>query len=251
LNLRDRERQFGEDFGRVCGDARKALADGRALVCRYEADEELEIFFDVIEPPRPLFVFGAEQDALPLVRLARTLGWHTTVVDTRARGATRERFAEADEVILCRAEEVAARLPLPSRAAAVLMTHNYLHDVELLRALLPAPLTYLGVLGPKERTRKLLEELRAQGEAFPDSWPARLHSPVGIDIGAETPDEIALSIVAEIRAVCAGRRAGFLRDRDAPIHDDFSATPAATEVSVGPRPVAAHESASAMVCRSS
>ena len=119
------------------------------------------------------------------------------------------------------------------------------------RALLPSPLSYLGVLGPKERTRKLLEELRAQGEAFPDSWPARLHSPVGIDIGAETPEEIALSIVAEIRAVCAGRRAGFLRDRDAPIHDDFSVTLAATDVPFGPRPVVAHESASVMVCRSS
>jgi xanthine/CO dehydrogenase XdhC/CoxF family maturation factor len=251
LNLRDREQPFGGVFGRVSEDARKALAGGRALVRRYEADEGVEVFFDVIEPPRPLLVFGAEQDALPLVRLARTLGWHTTVVDTRARGTTRERFAEADEVILCRAEEIAARLRLPPRAAAVLMTHNYLHDVELLRALLPAPLSYLGVLGPKERTRKLLGELRAQGEAFPGHWPARLHSPVGVDIGAETPEEVALSIVAEIRAMFAGRRAGFLRDRDAPIHDGFSATLEATEVSVEPRPVAARESASVMVCRSS
>jgi xanthine/CO dehydrogenase XdhC/CoxF family maturation factor len=251
LNLRDREQPLGEFSGRVREDARKALADGRTLVRRYGADEGVEVFFDVIEPPRPLLIFGAEQDALPLVRLARTLGWHTTVVDTRARGATRGRFAEADDVILCPAEDVSARLRLTPGAAAVLMTHNYLHDVELLRALLPAPLSYLGVLGPKERTRKLLEELRAQGEACSGPWPARLHSPAGVDIGAETPEEIALSIVAEIGAVCAGRRAGFLRDRGAPIHDDRGATAAATEVPFEPRQVAARESASVMACRSS
>lgn len=250
LIICDRKQPFGELSGRVYEGARKALADGRAAACGYEASEGVEIFFDVIEPPRPLLIFGAEQDALPLVRLARTLGWQTTVVDTRARGATPERFAEADDVILCRAEEVAARLNLTPGASAVVMTHNYLHDIELLRALLPAPLSYLGVLGPKERTRKLLEELRAQGDAFPESLPAHLHSPVGIDIGAETPEEVALSIVAEIRAVCAGRRAGFLRDRNAPIHDAFSVTPAAAEVSVEPCAVAAREGASVMVCRS-
>jgi xanthine dehydrogenase accessory factor len=251
LNLYEREQAFGEFFERILTDARKVLAEGRALVRHYGAGEEVDIFFDVIEPPRPLLVFGAEQDALPLVRLARTLGWHTTLVDTRARAATPERFAEADAVLLCRAEEVAARLQLTPGAAAVVMTHNYLHDIELLRALLPAPLSYVGVLGPKERTRKLLEELRAQGEAFHGSRLAHLHSPVGVDIGAETPEEIALSVVAEIRAVFAGRRAGFLRDRDAPIHDDFSAALAATEISVGPHPVAASASASVMVCHSS
>src|SRR5581483_6282988 len=101
-------------------------------------------------------VFGAEHDAAPLVSLARTLGWHVTVVDTRARPVTRERFAEADEVLLCRAGEVAARVPLAPDTSAVVMTHNYLDDVELLRALLPSPACYVGVLGPKQRTSKLL-----------------------------------------------------------------------------------------------
>jgi xanthine/CO dehydrogenase XdhC/CoxF family maturation factor len=188
----------------------------------------------VIEPPRPLVIFGAEQDTLSLVRLAHTLGWHATVVDTRARSATTERFKEADAVMLCRAEDVAEHVSLTSDTAVVVMTHNYLHDVELLRTLLPITLSYLGILGPKERTTKLLEELRAQGRVFADSQLARLHSPIGIDIGAETPAEIALAIIAEIKAACASRRGGFLRDRNAPIHDDQTASLATIEFSVKP-----------------
>lgn len=222
---------------RVREDARAALACGRASTRVYETGVgRVEIFFDVIRRPRPLVVFGAEQDAVPVVRLAQTLGWHVTVVDTRAREATRERFPEADAVVLCRAEEVAASVTVARDTAAVLMTHNYLDDVELLRALLPSPACYVGLLGPKKRTQKLLEEVRAGGDAltasgvgFTASQLARLHGPVGVDIGAETPEEIALSVVAEIKAACEGRHAGFLRDREAPIHDDGEAANAKAE----------------------
>jgi xanthine/CO dehydrogenase XdhC/CoxF family maturation factor len=109
------------------------------------------------------------------------------------------------------------------------MTHNYLDDVELLRTLLPSPVCYLGVLGPKQRTLKLLAELGSNAFGAEDSKCARLHSPIGIDLGAETPEEIALSIVAEIKAVCAAREGGFLRDRNAPIHDERGAEPASQE----------------------
>ncbi|HZT58755.1 MAG TPA: XdhC family protein [Pyrinomonadaceae bacterium] len=248
---------------RVREDAREILAGGRALTRAYETDGgRAEIFFDVIAPPRPLVVFGAEQDAAPLVHLARTLGWHVTVVDTRARPATRERFAEADEVLLCRAEEVAARVGLTPETAVVVMTHNYLDDVELLRALLPSPACYVGVLGPKQRTAKLLEDLRADSFEVDASRLARLHAPVGVDIGAETPEEIALSIVSEIKAACANRSAGFLRDRDAPIHGtreprvDASrvAPAAANNLAVGvsvEHHVATREGVSFAACRAS
>lgn len=179
-----------------------------------------EIFFDLITPPRPLVIFGAGADALPLVRQARALGWHVTVVDTRARNVTIERFAEADHVLLCRAECVATHLSLTESTAAVLMTHNYLDDAELLRFLLPSSVFYLGILGPRQRTLKLLEEIRANRFSQADSEHARLHSPVGLDIGAETPEEIALAIAAEINAVCAARTGGFLRARNAPIHGE-------------------------------
>ncbi len=204
---------------RIREDAFEILAGERASGRTYEAGgARVEIFFDVIMPPRALVVFGAEQDAVPLVRPARALGWHVTIVDTRARRQTLERFAEADEIVLCRAAEVAARVSLTERTAAVVMTHNYLDDVELLRALLPSPACYVGILGPKQRTSKLLEELGADSLTFSHEQPARLHSPIGMDIGAETPEEIALSIICEIKAFCAARAGGFLRDRNAPIH---------------------------------
>ncbi|HYY93920.1 MAG TPA: XdhC family protein, partial [Pyrinomonadaceae bacterium] len=130
--------------------------------------------------------------------------------------------------------------------AAVVMTHNYLDDVELLRALLPSPAAYVGLLGPKQRTEKLLAEIRAGGGCFTTSQLSRLHGPVGIDIGAETPEEIALSVGAEIKAACEGRRAGYLRDRDAPIHDERAALTAPSEFKLGVS--GASESAAGVAC---
>jgi xanthine dehydrogenase accessory factor len=249
---------------RIREDALEILAGKRAAMRSYEAGQgRVEIFFDVIMPPRPLVIFGAEHDAVPLVHLARSLGWHVTVVDTRKRDASKERFALADEVLLCRAEEIAARVSLTEDTAAVVMTHNYLTDVELLRALLPSPVCYLGILGPKQRTSKLLEEISDETYGLAGSQHARLHSPIGMDLGAETPEEIALSIVSEIKAVCAARGGGFLRDRDAPIHDervlehDERATeheratePAAITVSIEPY-ASTSESVAVVACQSS
>jgi xanthine/CO dehydrogenase XdhC/CoxF family maturation factor len=236
---------------RIREDAPEILAGKRAAIRSYEAGQgHTEVFFDVIRPPRALVVFGAEQDAVPLVHLARTLGWHVTVVDARARSATRERFAEADKVVLCRAEEIATRVSLTQDTAAVVMTHSYLVDVELLRALLPSPVCYLGVLGPKQRTSKLLEEIGGDASGLADSQGARFHSPIGIDLGAETPEEIALSIISEIKAVCAARGGGFLRDRNAPIHGEHVPERAAVTVSVEPFASPA-ESTSPATCQSS
>jgi xanthine/CO dehydrogenase XdhC/CoxF family maturation factor len=241
--------------GRIRKDALEIIAGKRAAMRSYEAGQgRVEIFFDVMTPPRPLVIFGAEHDALPLVHLARTLGWHVTVVDPRARAATKERFAEADDVLLCCAEEIAARVSLTEETAAVLMTHNYLMDLELLKALLPSPVSYLGILGPKQRTSRLLEKISAETYGLSDSQCTRLHGPIGMDLGAETPEEIALSIISEIKAVCAARSGGFLRDRNAPIHDERESehAPQPTAINISIEPYAAtSESASVVACQSS
>lgn len=238
---------LGGQGARLREDARAALAGGRALTRAYETGAgRVEIFFDVIRRPRPVIVFGAEPDAVPVVGLARTLGWHVTVVDTRARPATVERFRVADEVVLCRAEDMAERVRLTSDTAAVVMTHNYLDDVELLRALLPSPAAYVGLLGPKQRTAKLLAELRDAGCRLTASQLARLHGPVGIDIGAETPEEIALSVVTEVKAACEGRSAGYLRERVAPIHEERAAANAPAGFKLDAR--GACERAAGVVC---
>lgn len=207
-------------------DARGVIKRRRAETRSYEtASGSVEIFYDLIAPPRALFIFGAETDALPVVEAATALGWRVTVVDTRARAASRERFKRADDVRLCCAEDASALEGLDEDAAAVLMTHNFLDDVALLRRLLSSSARYVGALGPKRRTEKMLEDLRAEGFVPTKRQLARLHAPVGLDIGAETPEEIALSIVGEIKAAFAGRAGGYLRERDAPIHDTVNAPP--------------------------
>ncbi len=172
----------------------------------------IDVFVEVVQPRVRLVVFGAGPDVAPVVDLAHKLGWHTTVVDTSARISSRERFSNADAVLLCRAEDVLAQINLSERTSVVLMTHNYLHDLELLRQLLPLPLRYIGCLGPRQRTERLLTELSARGPL------PHLHAPVGLDIGAETAEEIALSIVGEIKAVLSQRSGAQLRERAGSIH---------------------------------
>jgi len=204
---------------RVEDDAREALASNESSVKVYEtASGVAEVFIEVVQPPAPVVIFGAGHDAVPVAEFARKVGWHVTVVDTRARALSRERFAEADACVLCRPEDVSAQVPLTSRTMALVMTHNYLHDLELLKTLLGSPARYVGMLGPKRRTEQMLLEALTEDAALGENLQ-RLHAPVGLDLGGETPEEIALSIVAEMRAVLAGRDGGFLKHRAAPIHN--------------------------------
>ena len=170
---------------------------------------------EVVEPPPTLIVCGAGPDALPLVRLARELGWTVAVADGRHRPATRGRFAAADEVLtLADVDRLRALASRPG-ASAVVMTHNVAEDARFLALLLDSPIGYVGLLGPKHRAEWVLADLGDRAE----SARGRLRAPVGLDLGAETPAEIALAIVAEVRATLADRTGGPLRDRDAPIHD--------------------------------
>jgi xanthine/CO dehydrogenase XdhC/CoxF family maturation factor len=155
--------------------------------------------------------------------IAQRLGWLATVVDTHARARSLERFADADAVILCRPEDVASRVTLVDSAAVVVMTHNYFHDLEVLNVLLNKPLRYVGCLGPRRRTERLLSQLRDTPGALQTPWHGRLHAPIGIDLGAETSCEIALSIAAEILAVTRGRTGGPLHTRQGAIHGDAPA----------------------------
>jgi len=201
-------------------DAQKAFDDNRSTVKAYPLlAGKAEVFIEVIQPPVPLMIFGAGHDAVPLLRLAQELGWYVTVVDNRQADGTRSRFPSADKVILTRPEGISEAVPLDNRTMAVVMTHNYLHDLELLKTLLPSPVRYLGILGPKSRTEKLLQDLQEQGITPTENQLQRFYSPVGLDIGADTPEEIALSIVAEIQAVLTNHSGGSLRNKLGPIHD--------------------------------
>jgi xanthine/CO dehydrogenase XdhC/CoxF family maturation factor len=169
-----------------------------------------EVFIEYVAPPLPLLIVGAGQDALPLVRLAKDLGWHVTVVDGHSNQARPERFPLADRVLVCDPADVLRGLAVNRDTCAVVMSHSYPQDEAFVKALLPLPIRYLGVLGPRKRTDRMLA-------GQPDA--PHLHSPVGLDIGADSPEEIALSIVSEIQAALAGRDGGMLRRRAGPIHD--------------------------------
>jgi xanthine/CO dehydrogenase XdhC/CoxF family maturation factor len=206
----------------VLFDAKKALAEGDRKFSRiYEAGssaESAEFFIETISPPLNLLLFGAGYDALPLAGFAKDLGWRVCVIDHRAAWAAAKRFPFADEIIVSRAENLEENLFRDQISVAVMMTHNYEADREILYRLLNSSCRYIGALGPKKRTENLIEELRRDGKGFDETMLERLYAPVGLDIGGESPEEIALSIIAEIRSVLSNRQGGFLRERNGGIH---------------------------------
>ena len=197
----------------LVADAWDALADRRSSVRSYGL---VEVVHEIVMPPIALLVCGAGMDAVPLVRLATGLGWRVTVVDHRPGYVRADRFHGAIVRLVADDDPSDATA---AADAAVVMAHHYERDRERVRALLAAGVPYVGVLGPRRRTVRMIEEL-----GITEEDAARLYAPVGLDIGAETPDEIALAIVAEIQGVRSGRRGGPLRERSGGIHDG---TPAA------------------------
>jgi len=175
-------------------------------------------FVEFIPPPPSLVIAGAGNDVLPLVDIATMLGWHTTVVDGRPQYATTRRFSKADQVLVARPETVLDQLTTNAQTLFLLMTHNYNYDLALLRKLLTNHYPYIGILGPRKKLDRMLDELRKEGLLLSQDQLASLHSPVGLDLGAETAEEIAVSIVAEIAAVLSGRSGAPLKEKRDPIH---------------------------------
>jgi xanthine/CO dehydrogenase XdhC/CoxF family maturation factor len=210
------EKLSGEMAAMLEIEVRALTRDGLTSGARiYDLDGvAAKVFLETLLPPVPLVIFGAGHDALPVVQLARELGWHTEVVDPQARPASHSRFSMADRVTFSRPEDAGAHVSITPRTMALLMSHNYSHDLAFLRFLLASPARYIGVMGPRKRTQRMLRELAAMEKAN----LTRLHSPAGLDIGANGPAEIALSILAEMRAVLEGRQGGMLRERRGSIH---------------------------------
>lgn len=202
----------------ILTDAQSALASGKPLVPAYVfGSATVDVLIEVVRPPLPLFVFGAGHDAMPLAALATILGWEVTVVDPRASFANTANFPSANRVVACHPEALREHVELAAPAVAVVMTHKFEWDKELTRQLIASPVRYIGLLGPRKRSERILSMLTDDG-ALPDDRRGFVRFPVGLDIGAETPEEVAMSIIAEIQAFVRDRAGGFLKDRDAPIH---------------------------------
>src|SRR5512141_1262349 len=188
----------------IVNDSRDAFTERRKGLIRDYADTS--VAFEVVMPSIRLVICGNGPDVVPLVSFSTELGWNVAIVDHRPLDqAHPERFPGVDVVECAEPNVLGDAIALTAHTAAVVMSHNYARDV-----------AYMGMLGPRSRTERMLAEINALGENI--AIGERLFAPVGLDIGGEGPDGIALSIITEISAVMSGGKGGSLRDRNEPLH---------------------------------
>lgn len=202
-----------DQLAAAADDARAAGRHG--LIREYR---NFAVAFEVIQPAVRLVICGSGPDVVPVASLAGQLGWDVVVVDHRAPEFTRpDRFVGASVVSCTHASELASVVPLTPRTAVVVMSHNFDRDAEYLHALLAANIAYVGVLGPRARTDRMLAQLDSHASGGLDA-AISLYAPLGLDVGGEGPDAIALALIAEVSAAASGRTGGHLRDLHAPLH---------------------------------
>jgi xanthine/CO dehydrogenase XdhC/CoxF family maturation factor len=178
-----------------------------------------EVFLEVMHPGIHLIVFGGGYDAIPVVKLAKEMGLGVTVTDDCIAHLAPVRFPHADTIKQVSRFEVTQHLSFSRHTAALLITHNYAYDLAVLDQLLSTQVPYIGILGPRKRTDKILQEYALAGKSFSIEQLEKIYSPVGLDIGAETPEEIALSIISELVAFFNKKPAGNLKNKQGFIHE--------------------------------
>jgi xanthine dehydrogenase accessory factor len=205
---------------------RAAGGSARGTVRDYESADgtSVRIALEPIAPPVSLVLCGAGPDAAPVARLALTMGWEVTVVDHRpASGVHSARFPDVRAVHCPEPARLADVTPLGANACAVVMSHHFERDLHYLHALLESDVRYIGLLGPRSRAERMLAERRARLSPGGMSEDSRLHAPVGLDLGGDGPEAVALAVIAEVLAVTSGREGGKLRARGAAIHVEMRA----------------------------
>ena len=204
-------------------DMHRIFSTGKPLTNSYTTNAGfVEIFIERIDPGIELVIFGAGYDVVPVTKLARDLGWQVTVTDDCIAHLSPKRFPVATCVLYADRQAVLEKLTITNRTAAVLMSHNFNYDRAVLQELLTTDVPYIGMLGPRKRFDKMQDEFAKDGLHFSEESLSRVHAPIGLDLGAETPDEIALSIMAEIKAFFTNGAGGFLKDKPGPIHERLS-----------------------------
>ena len=206
-------------------DAVNAFSAGKSTTGTYKDTVAYTAFMEYLKPAIALVVVGAGNDAIPLTKIASVLGWDITVIDGRPNYATAARFTAEIKVLTARPNEILPRINITAQTAFVLMTHNYNYEFELLQHILPLNMAYVGMLGPKKKLERMLGELADNGTKLNDQQLDHLYGPVGLDIGSEGAEEIALSIIAEIKAVFSSRNGKSLKYKAVPIHAiEFAST---------------------------
>jgi xanthine dehydrogenase accessory factor len=204
---------------RVQIDLEKIFQSKKSEAKLYElADGETEIFLELIQPSVSLIIFGGGFDARPVSQLAKSLGWDVQVTDECVAHIAPIFFPSADKLSLCHRDFIDRDFNLTPYTACVLMSHNYEYDRDVLKKVIKSEAPYIGILGPRKRFDKMQEEFLKGGLVLTADQLQRIHSPIGLDIGAEAPDEIAVSIIAEVQSKFANRSGGFLKYHAGPIH---------------------------------
>ena len=210
---------FPEINNEIMSDVHEAMKHQNSSFKNYTRDDvHITAFIEFLQPPVSLVIVGAGNDALPLMQMADITGWDVRIVDGRNTHAKPERFVSACQVIVSKPGEVLEQIEIDSQTVFVLMTHNYNYDLAMLKALLVRDVTYVGLLGPKKKLDRMLDEIREEGTEINEEQLKNIYGPVGLEIGAETAEEIAISIIAEIKAVLSGKPGGSLREKQDTIH---------------------------------
>jgi xanthine dehydrogenase accessory factor len=188
----------------VADDAERAIWNGAAFTRTYSLEEHhADVFIEGFPPPPSLIIVGAGHIAIPLTTFAKTLNYRVVVVDARAAFATRERFPHADELIVEWPDEVLQKMDLNPSTSIAVLTHDPKFDEPTLRVVLSREVGYIGAIGSRKTSEDRGERLKQAGVT--DEQLSRIHGPIGLNIGATSPEEMALAIMAEIVAMRHGR----------------------------------------------
>lgn len=200
-------------------ECKNVLTSKFSVVKNYEGS--CTVLFQFIPPSIKLVIVGAGNDAQPLVEMASLLGWNSIVVDGRPAYVTQQRFPKANKISITKPANILSAVKIDEQTAVVLMTHNYNYDVAALEQLISTNCNYIGVLGPKKKLHKMFDELNEKGIVIDDDKLQNIYGPVGLDIGAETAEEIAVAIIAEIKAVLSKSAGNPLKEKIHPIHSSI------------------------------
>lgn len=203
----------------ILNDLTEVMQNEESVFKQYKSGQEsVTAFFEFIHPPVSLVVLGAGNDAIPLMKFADVLGWDFRIIDRRDTHANKDRFPLASQTLVANPDVALNYISYDKRTFFVLVTHSYKCDYYFLKSLCATDVPYVGILGPKKKLNRMLGELKEGGVPLDQAKISTIFSPTGLDIGAETPEEIALSIIAEIQAVLKGKKGGMLTLKEEVIH---------------------------------
>lgn len=204
-------------------EARALLAVGETTLRTFGEDGEpvgmdVRLFIEAFAPKPDMYIFGAIDFSRAMARIGKYLGYTVTVIDARPIFATKARIPDADAVVVSWPDEFLTAAPVDERTALIILTHDVKFDIPLLQVALRTPAAYIGAMGSRRTHLNRIEALRQSGTTAAEL--ARISAPIGLDIGARTPEETAIAIAAEIVALREGRRGGRLAENDLPVHNE-------------------------------